>query len=928
MPATIVESKKKVRKPKPQPSTPMEEDDSENTESASETESASGEGEESESESTITDSSPEEAPASQQPQRVQRGKKIALNTSSMVFAPRKTSEDALDLFISAAEALNNIVPPEIALHDHSYSLPPRSLMSGVDLQGSSGLSLIAAAAAVVSPSLSRSAGSGKLPGLSPVRAPRGRPPNSQRRGGGSSVSKLSPTLLSPAGSSSYVPLTDIKPVTFRGRTRSAPADRPRSATITVPRTASNLSRISLSSSGVSKVRSVLPPSLHSRQRDSSPSTSSLSLKSMIASQPQQANSSTTGGSAAAFEALVNVAVAAPPAELHAPRSSSPATSRAGTGPPTTLTFQRHNSRGGKAGNSGSRSTPATPLNTPSHHHHVQAKAQAKDGNAASSTPILDAINILALASLAQAPHSTSSSSSSTAPVLSAQPLLVQAPALQTSNLLGTIMTQNSNVTSLNQQCSHPSNTNSITCSGSRDGGSTSTSSSVAVSSNVTASVNSLLEHLTSSVGINTRNGAVGVVSKASTTASKSAVSTEGRPRLSQIVPNTSKGDEVLRTVQLQKSSLKDVAPSVSSLAPHGSSGDDLSNLNLLSTLVAVLTPSSSPQPKAPPPFTATAVTTAAKASSSVSSTVAATFKSISPHHHSSVPSVSGAENLSTSKGKVFHEARTVSETGKPSMSSGSLRKSSGVDLFLPSRMRGGMNAQDTESPEHEVDNLPRSVVRTNPQAHQLPNAANDITSSLGAAPPSTLSYPSMSQQSTVLLYTRSLSFPLATSKEPSPDEEDHLESVSRGISELSKLLGTDSSTESLNTAGGSSTSRENSVDFKATWKGAELSNSSGVGFTGSRVTSSSSNVSKLLHSHGHGQGGGGVVSSKALNPVFSTRTEITSEGTKPYLSSLLESHGTVHKAATVGTPTAAKSGNTNSSNSHDISLVDLERHSR
>lgn len=904
---SVSEPKQRVQKNRLQLSARLEEEDSENTESASETESASGG--ESESESTITDSSPEDSSASQPPQKV-RGKKVTQNTSITTSASRKTSEDALELFISAAEALNNIVPPEIALHDHSYSLPPRSLMSGVDLQGSSGLSLIAAAAAVVSPSLSRSAGSGKLPGLSPVRAPRGRPPNSQRRGGGGSASKLSPTLLSPAGSSSYVPLTDVKPVTFRGRARSAPTDRPRSATITVPRPPSNLSRISLNNSN--KVRGVLPTtSLQARSRDpSSPSASSLSLKSMIASQPQQASTSTAGGSVTAFEALVNVAVAAPPAELHTPRTSATAMVRTGTGPPT---VSRQNSRGGRGGSVGSRSTPATPTAVPSQHHpQLQVHAQPKDGSTANN--ILDAINMLALASLTQPPQSTSSSQS-TVPVLSAQPLLVQAPVIPTSNLLGTIMTQTSTPTQVGSNSTSASDRDKPTH----------TVSSAAVSSSVTASVNSLLEHLTGSVGIGGPTGSVGTVSPvstASTTASRSStLTTENRlsPVItttanSQLVPTLPKTDEVSGTVQPQKLGLKDSAPTVPLQAPQGTSSDELSNLNLLSTLVAVLTPSSSsssPQPKAPPPFVASAVTTTvSKAAPSVPKTITATSKFTSSHHHTSF----GTENPPTIKERALNEGLTVSETAKPSTSSDNVPKKTVDGEVSLLKSRGGTKAQGVESPEREVDNLPRSVVRANPQAHHHHSTvANDITSSLSAIiPPSSMStYPSMSQQSTVLLYTRSLSFPLSTSKEPSPEEEDHLESATRGISELSKLLGT---TESINTSGGT---RENSVDFKATWKAPEL------GFGGSRVASSCSST-QLVHSHGSGAGGTG--SGKALGPVFSSRTEVSSEGTKPFLSSLLESHGTVHKTAPAIGTTLPESTNSNSNN--DISVVDLERHSR
>ncbi|KAL5477635.1 hypothetical protein EMCRGX_G024456 [Ephydatia muelleri] len=129
--------------------------------------------------------------------------------------------------ITAAEMLmegKSSVPLEVALHDHNYALPSAHLM---DVQGTSGLSLIAAAAAVVSPSLSRSnsgACNGKGTVVSPVKAPRGRPPSSQKRGGTHYANKLAPTLLSPAGSSSYVPLTDGK-TSMRNRTKGSSYSR-------------------------------------------------------------------------------------------------------------------------------------------------------------------------------------------------------------------------------------------------------------------------------------------------------------------------------------------------------------------------------------------------------------------------------------------------------------------------------------------------------------------------------------------------------------------------------------------------------------------------------------------------------------------------------------------------------------------------------
>lgn len=132
-----------------------------------------------------------------------------------------TVQSPLELFLLAAETMENKTDPKVALHDHTYARPP------MDLEGSSGLQLIAAAAAVVSPGLSRSAGSGKTPVLSPVKALRGRPPNQQKRGSSHAGQKLAPTLLTPtSGVSQHVPLQDIKPP-IRARSRSASTDRPR-----------------------------------------------------------------------------------------------------------------------------------------------------------------------------------------------------------------------------------------------------------------------------------------------------------------------------------------------------------------------------------------------------------------------------------------------------------------------------------------------------------------------------------------------------------------------------------------------------------------------------------------------------------------------------------------------------------------------------
>ena len=278
------------------PYTVAEEDDSENTESASESEMCSVD---SESEGTITDSSPEEpVPQHQAP--------LPPRATTLVVAEARLHENdqhTLEAMITAAEMLmeekSSAVSLEVALHDHNYSLPSAHLLNTVDLQGTSGLSLIAAAAAVVSPSLSRSNGStgGKVTAaVSPVKAPRGRPPSSQKRSGGTHyANKLAPTLLSPAGSSSYVPLTDGK-TSMRNRTKSAPVERPK-----VPVQCRSPSGVSRNPAYSRAGRGVLP-SAYSKPSKQHPSSTDL-------------------------ETLVNVALASSPVEM--PKSSGASSNAAG-----------------------------------------------------------------------------------------------------------------------------------------------------------------------------------------------------------------------------------------------------------------------------------------------------------------------------------------------------------------------------------------------------------------------------------------------------------------------------------------------------------------------------------------------------------------------------------------------------------------------
>lgn len=204
---------KKTSDKKPHPLAPQGESEEESEGSESEDEDEEEE-EETDSETTLTDSGSEEL-------KPKEFKPLRFSSSSLDHVNPEPLQSPLDIFLSAAEALSNTVPVEIALHDHTYSRPP------MDLQGSSGLQLIAAAAAVVSPGLAKTASSssGKSSGFSlSNKAPRGRPPSQQKRGSGYPHQKLAPTFLTPTSGTSHNINLDLKP-TLRARSRSAPTDK-------------------------------------------------------------------------------------------------------------------------------------------------------------------------------------------------------------------------------------------------------------------------------------------------------------------------------------------------------------------------------------------------------------------------------------------------------------------------------------------------------------------------------------------------------------------------------------------------------------------------------------------------------------------------------------------------------------------------------
>ena len=963
--------------------------DSENTESASETESNS---DDSGSESTITDSGEEVTVTSVVSAPQAKGNPRSIKRTHRNSSSSFRTEEAVGLFISAAEALDNMVPLEIALHDHNYAQPPDALINNMDLQGSSGLSLIAAAAAVVSPSFPRSGG--KSPVLSPVRAPRGRPPNTQRRSGSNSTSKLLPNFLSPAGSSSSVLLTDIKSTTFRNRTRSAPTDRPKS-TMLFPRS-SSLTKSSFTSSyvggggsgnngGSSKFSSgrgsggsTVIPHTYSRQRSdtSNNSSSSSSLKSVISFKPHQTGTS-------AFEALVNVAVAAPPAEL--PRTSgSSASSKHSSSSSYSQTRPSHSHPSSKSSSKSGGTTLSTLINA---HHSTRSPSSStsshKDnssislgsGNTTAYIDVGQAISILA--SLAQQASSGSPNASTAS--ISVQPFIGHA----SSSLIGSLVSQVNS-----KQGSNSS------------GGSSGKSAS---------SVETLIGHLTSGVA----NGSKGDSSKKSTPSggsSKKVFPTKSEPP-SVATLSISQGPPANNSNSNSSNSSSKADPNKTSLShlstttPHTiqitASVDDLSNLNLLSSLVAAVAAtqtanassgsssasgsssgshsSSHQQPAANISYTFAnaAVGTPAGSSRSNPLTVEQGRRSPTQRRRGSEDTTASSPSIGSpaipththissdlSLGGFTSNVRYTPENdtshkvvGKrvPLQDGHAVQLESSCDRTVPQERDSNHSTNLTQSLNYssynseDSDNLPRSVVRTSlaarvrdssdcdstnssetqdayttdsppPASHPPPpplqsnktstalqssqsssslaSTTSDMTASLASIiPPFN---PSNSQQSSLLLYTHSLSFPLSAASELSTEEEDHLESATRGISELSKLLGTDS--------GGDATSSLN-------WNPADLLSPPPTGLSSSDVFS--------------GKGTGAEYGN-------STSSDERPPG-KPVFSGLLESqiHGTIHHSpglvnSAVKKNTAGNSTTTPSAGLHltNKGSLDLEHHSR
>ncbi len=641
------------------------------------------------------------------------------------------------------------------------------------------------------------------------------------------------------------------------------------------------------------------------------SSSSSSLKSMIAfhtssssSQghtPSLPTSSSTGNgkpsgtsSTSAFEALVNVAVAAPPAELphsgisaggNHSKSSSPVSTPAFTATPLSRTHQSSKDTvtigvagsNSNASNSGSTTTAYIDVN--------------------------QAINILA--SLAQQQVSSAATNGGS-PSLSVLPnsrgLFPQNPV----SLLGNIMSQGAK---------------------SVPGGLTVATSGLPSSKGgkglgVSATVDTLLGHLTSGMtsqaatGVKKASGGQGAKVKQNLT-SKGEARSAGNSVGGKPAGSGSK-------VTSQGSGLPGMHQSIQLMG----SVDDLSNLNLLSSLVAAVA--------------ASQATTATPTSSSLLPTTSLETTPISTHKasvgqpsslHSSktdakrplesvVSALSGSgcmnssspsqsDNASNSSSYVSSHTSTLSDDGmstpgsindvkqerdqtldKLIAASSSIKKPS----LQSSSSAGSVYAGGAISAGGGGGELPRSVVRSGlgiSDQKNLSPSGNDLSASLVTLIPPPYNPSSMSSQSSLLLYTRSLSFPLAVSSEPPNEEEDHLESATRGISELSKLLGTDNSTDS--------NSNSNSTRHDRVYKG--LSNW---------------NPSELLSNSSSG---------KNACPGFSSGLQEKS-GKPAYLSSLLESqiHGTVHHTS-IPAP-KLNSSSTNSSRSESMEApLDID-HSR
>ena len=668
--------------------------------------------------------------------------------------------------------------PEVALHDHTYTLPTSHLINSMDLNATSGLSLIAAAAAVVSPSLSKSTGGGGGGGggglggkmsssLSPVKAPRGRPPSSQKRGNSHSVTKLAPSQLTPAGNSTYVPLTDSK-TTLKNRTRTtAPSDRTRSIQSSrmhhplprIPVTATNNTSSSSSAlSASSSARRAVMSSKHSF---------SPSLKSMIVSQPQPSSN-------AAFETLVNVAVAAHPAELPKTQSASLAytpssfssSSSSSLPPSASNLIPPHPQISTTASQSSTSSSSNNSSNStkPYHHHHHHHLQHQQQTQQPSSAPTLEALNILALSLQQQQQQSSGSGSGSTSSSVNPQQLSIQSLLVQTpQEFLGKLPAGFANAVAV-----------------------TSSSSAASVSSDAA---------LVSSETSKTQS-----TSSSSTIApSKTSLAPQSNPSMED--SSSSQHATSVASSHPKDNSVSHVPTSLSNSGGSLTPSDELSNLNLLSSLVAAVAsnqPANAISATAPstsvPVCTKTEPTTASSTRPVLLSQAAASQGTAMPLQQRSTVKPSGGTSVGKKTDSVLKNLVSVDR-----------RLSSTATAAVAVEMPGSSLSSSVSHNTLSASSHCSPVALHNSSVGQsVSEPGSSSSTSLSCAlsvspstpgPVSSSYHQPMSQQSSLLLYTRSLSLPLQPSPPPAP-EEDHLEIATRGISELSKLLGTDSGTDS------------------------------------------------------------------------------------------------------------------------------------
>ena len=757
-----MESPKLVEEQEEEEKEEEEEEESESDSGREHSDSDEGSGESrsslegSDSESTITDSETEEP----------RSKKPALQSLKFrqVSDSSEPVQSPLDLFLLAVETMNNKIDPKVALHDHTYARPP------MDLEGSSGLQLIAAAAAVVSPGLSRSAAIGKAPVLSPVKAPRGRPPSQQRRGSSHSGQKLAPTFLTPtSGSSQHVSLQDKPQLRPRSRSASTEKSRP---TINSPRPLLSLRSGTCQSSGGLRQPQVTFP----KGKD----------VGLIAPGLLKSNGS-GGGQSTGLDALV--AITTPPGDT----AFSSANTSLLTQPLLATT-------------SSSKGVLTTNLVGAVPH-------QRKDGNNA----VLE-LNLNSLSSLGNLGNmlllAATSGGNQTALLL---PTLGKLP---TNVTLASLLQSGNAVVSLSDSSGHGSQSIGITQAGSQSG------NAVLHIPKITSDILAKSSSITLPVSFSSVSSSSSSSSTPSTPASESIPLVNPTIPVCQAEPTTKKlplvSSDSSHTSQSSSCGSVKSSSAPATAAPTPTS-EDFSNLNLLSSLVAGLSPckpdpnstSSSHPPLAPR-------LTASSASPSPSCNVTATGPDTSEHgnHSLNLSTSSSSSRTLSSNIAVSSFSQTASSLCLDSVSTASTKSLTSQDQPVSHTTthssthvsRDGLKTTSssikTESADTKskptslpLSQLAKSSEERDRQSQSRFSSTNsrewksEERSDMGHST-SVASLSKISQQS-LMLYTSSLSLPKHSPTSNSPDEEeDHLEYATRGISELSKLLGTDNGLES------------------------------------------------------------------------------------------------------------------------------------